>query len=134
MSLGYILYTVIANNVKSKNFKSYLVLGSRATRPQIVRRDLSSDRIKNNGSFFQDIDFTNFKAKKNWFLRTTFIKNRLKIFLKGPNSKFRPKLQKSPHYFLNTLLKRRYSGIHGLPRSSLEEDRFWNFQKFLFYC
>ena len=68
MPLGYILYTEVANNVKSTNFKSYLVLGNTSTRPQIVRRGLLSDRIKNNGSFFRDIDFTNFKTKKTDFV------------------------------------------------------------------
>ena len=68
MSLGYILYTEIANKVKSTNFKSYLVLGNTSTRPKIVRRGLLSGRIKNNGSFFRDIDFTNFKTKKADFV------------------------------------------------------------------
>ena len=68
MSLGYILYTEVANKVKSTNFKSYLVLGNTSTRPKIVRMDLLSDRKKNNESFFRDIDFTNFKTKKTDFV------------------------------------------------------------------
>ena len=74
MSLGYILYTEVASNVKSANFKSYLVVGNTSSRSQIVCRALLSDRKKANVSFFRDIDFTSFKTKKTDFVEQFSLK------------------------------------------------------------
>ena len=68
MPLGYILYTEVDNYVKITNFKSYLVLSNTSKLLRIVLRGSMSDRMKNNGSFFRDIDFTNFKTKKTDFV------------------------------------------------------------------